>query len=112
MSKHTPGPWLSGMPSSIVGWPVIAAGSLGRLICNVAYSDPSESEAKANARLIAEAPETAAERDRLKELNAELLKVMAQACKDLSAIVWTDDALAVRDRLDAACRKPLTRHPK
>ena len=33
---------------------------------------------------------------------AELLKVMAQACKDLSAIVWTDDALAVRDRLQAA----------
>ena len=46
------------------------------------------------------------ERDRLKALNAELIKVMAQACKDLSAIVWTDDALAVRDRLDAACRKP------
>lgn len=32
---------------------------------------------KANARLIAAAPETAAERDRLKEVNAELL----EACK-------------------------------
>ena len=24
MSKHTPGPWLAGAPSSIVGWPVVS----------------------------------------------------------------------------------------
>ena len=41
-------------------------------------------------------------RDRLKSLNAELIKVMSQACDDLSAIVWTDDALNVRDRMQAA----------
>ena len=57
-------------------------------------------------RLVAAVRTLGAERDRLKALNAELIKVMAQACDDLSAIVWTDDALAVRDRLDAACRKP------
>jgi hypothetical protein len=35
-----------------------------------------QAEREANARLIAAAPETAAERDRLKALNAELLEVL------------------------------------
>ena len=47
---------------------------------------------------------------RLKALNAELLKVMVQACEDLTGIVWTDEALGVRDRIQetitATDRKP------
>ena len=39
----------------------------------------------ANARLIAAAPETAAERDRLKEVNAELLEALKDAVSALDA---------------------------
>lgn len=68
--KHTAGPWMAAAsPSSIVGWPVIAAG--GRLICTIA-TPPNNlerigkeaagykaflDECGANARLIAAAPD-------------------------------------------------------
>lgn len=60
--KHTPGPWsiCAGDPS----W--VATGAVKPINCGN----------QANARLIAAAPETAAERDRLKALNAELLAVL------------------------------------
>lgn len=51
----------------------------------VVYSmGANEEEVKANAAFIATAPETAAERDRLKAVNAELL----EACR--KALAWTD----------------------
>lgn len=64
MSKHTPGPWFVDAHNNVlaegclVAFPSVAAGL---------------EKQEANARLIAAAPETAAERDRLKEINAELL---------------------------------------
>jgi hypothetical protein len=66
-SAHTPGPWLSGGPSSVVGWPVVQPAS-GRMICEINYVqrnqiDPVVSgdrafniESAANARLIVAAP--------------------------------------------------------
>lgn len=69
MAEHTHGPWLaSARASSVVGWPIVQPGT-GRLICNINYVqrtniDPSvpgdqafNAESKANARLIAAAPE-------------------------------------------------------
>ncbi len=66
---HTPGPWLAAAkPSSVVGWPIVATGN-GRSICSVTYVQHSKidvpvegdrsfnSESKANAHLIAAAPE-------------------------------------------------------
>lgn len=65
---HTPKPWIAAAkPSSIVGWPVVA--SNGRAICTMNYVQHSKidpavegdrrfnAESKANAALIAEAPE-------------------------------------------------------
>lgn len=67
--KHTPGKWMAAAkPSSIVGWPVVAA-PMGQVICDVAIinkkpdhvSDGEFSayyaQVEANARLIAAAPD-------------------------------------------------------
>jgi hypothetical protein len=81
-SKPTPGPWSafvveetmtvavdigphpSGKRPNVVDW-------TGFDTCGLPFD-----QQVANARLIAAAPETAAERDRLKEVNAELLEVL------------------------------------
>ena len=67
MSKHTPGPWVAGKPSSVVGWPVVATS--GRSICSITYVQKSKidptvpgdgafnRESSANAHLIAAAPD-------------------------------------------------------
>ena len=55
--KHTKGPWMAGVPSSIVGWPVVSAPADGRIICNMLYTSPTDEEVGANAALIAAAPE-------------------------------------------------------
>lgn len=80
---HTPGKWMAAAkPSSIVGWPVVAA-PMGQVICDVAIinkkpdhiSDGEFSayyaQVEANARLIAAAPELL---DALRQLvgNADL----------------------------------------
>lgn len=105
---HTPGPWLAGKPSSVVGWPVVSTRE-GRLICNINYVQRSQidpnvpgdrafnAESGANARLIAAAP--------------DLLK----AAKQLSAVyesIWVkmsdgEMALCRRawDEMDAAVAK-------
>ena len=84
MSKHTPGPW------HFDGDVIIYASNLHKVDHKrigvssriVAYMHAfqmragDEDELQANAKLIAAAPETAAERDRLKELNAELLAAL------------------------------------
>lgn len=73
-TKHTPGPWEVRKTAS--GNPFIYAGQLN--VAGVAIARPGIDSATsaANARLIAAAPETAAERDRLKEINAELLEAL------------------------------------
>jgi len=81
---HTPGPWEikwigGGKQSPII--PTNAPGSeLFEPIAIVPHDDYTEHglpEIRANAALIAAAPETAAERDKLREINAELLKALA-----------------------------------
>jgi len=81
--KHTPVPWVA------VGRFVEVADDNVPDICT---TDPaaigqqdlprSYAECCANARLIAAAPETAAERDRLRAENAELLAALKKLCAD------------------------------
>lgn len=68
---HTPGPWT-------VNQRIIYAADAGRgYMPQIATINPKlgGSVADANASLIAAAPETAAERDRLRAINAELLEL-------------------------------------
>ena len=84
--KHTPGPWRIGqLGLTNDGASFILSDHADMSICTVTCQTPfkrgngwrTECETReANARLIAAAPETAAERDRLKALNAELLEVL------------------------------------
>jgi hypothetical protein len=67
---YTPGPW--GVESD--GSTVTMAGQC--VIVGPAPDGAGRDEEKANARLIAAAPETAAERDSLREINAELLAAL------------------------------------
>lgn len=107
--KWTPGPWTSASgPSSIVGWPVVA--NTGRAIASVMYlnikpnADTTErkafnSESRANARLIAAAPEL-----------YEALAQMVEWYGVPDAIAWTsraleDEAVDVLSRAEAALRK-------
>jgi len=86
MSKHTPGPW-------IIDWNIsrldVFSADAATLVATIRRSTLSaglDDVAKANARLIAAAPETAAERDRLREVNAELLAALRIAEAALSDI--------------------------
>lgn len=94
-TNHTPGPWkVSGAcyirPANDGQWlhelivvtqdDFNPAPSIATVNCRAYVDSEKEAlkpdpEALANARLIAAAPETAAERDRLKEVNAELLQL-------------------------------------
>lgn len=65
-SKPTPGPWRVGDAGATVFGPKRADGSLPERIANV--------RRKANARLIAAAPKTAAERDELREALERIAK--------------------------------------
>jgi hypothetical protein len=80
--KHTPGPWRFSSDGHIV------SASTGERVCTPhstllggKVSDQIK-DLKRNARLIAAAPETAAERDRLREVNAELLAALKKLCAD------------------------------
>ena len=87
-AQHTPGPWTA------EGFTVYAGdgddfGDVARATAGDSHVDPDyhldrpDYERIANARLIAAAPETAAERDRLREVNADLL----EAAKDAEAVL-------------------------
>lgn len=86
-SKHTPGPWEAqwstrALGGITLGWHVLARPHAVEepIICEIPDGRLDGAE-EANARLIAAAPETAAERDRLKVENAELreaLKAIAE----------------------------------
>mgnify|MGYP001586862317 FL=1 len=73
-AKHTPGPYAIEWGD---GWAKITPpdghGPIAKLTLRPTNNNVSEKEA--NACLFAAAPETAAERDRLKAINAELLSV-------------------------------------
>ena len=70
MTKHTPGPWRVTDTRIFQDNPLNSVVAIAS--CNGIALEHKEHQA--NARLIAAAPETAAERDRLKESNACLLE--------------------------------------
>jgi hypothetical protein len=70
-AQHTPGPWINDAPGCVAKhWP--EGGKATVCIC------PAGAEGEANARLIAAAPETAAERDHLRALNADMLAALRE----------------------------------
>ena len=70
-AQHTPGPWINDAPGCVAKhWP--EGGKATVCIC------PAGAEGEANARLIAAAPETAAERDQLRALNADMLAALRE----------------------------------
>ena len=71
-SKHTPGPWRIRQSYADQTYTHVYSDTDDRIACT---------RSEANARLIAAAPETAAERDRLKEINAELLAALETLVK-------------------------------
>jgi hypothetical protein len=74
MSGHTPGPW-----KVEHDYKPFVIHTADHIVCAISGTAATVPEAAANAALIAAAPETAAERDRLLEVNKELLA----ALKDL-----------------------------
>jgi hypothetical protein len=116
MSAHTPGPWrltpwyddrgrtsrnkwqgiyepipgqALGSKSIVLGW-----GAKGEV------EDVWVSMSEANARLIAAAPETAAERDRLRDVNEELLA----ALREIVCIGYLDFGQACASRMFVCAR--------
>ena len=86
-TKHTPGPWHIEQ-----GKGPMRIATLGGRIASIADFAPRNDQriAVANARLIAAAPETAAERDRLREVNRELVEALERALVIRSPNVkWT-----------------------
>ena len=86
-SEHTPGPWaVSGSIKSVngddlyVGYVFPDVEGYRGDVCSVQSADHisgiTRDEAAANASLIASAPNLLAERDRLREVNAELLAAL------------------------------------
>lgn len=74
--KHTEGPWELENETLLV-WSYGFGVPITKGVENTTWHRAlSWEERRANARLIAAAPETAAERDRLKAQNAELLKAL------------------------------------
>jgi hypothetical protein len=81
--KHTPGPWREshGDYDRQRGYTHGTIRANGIIIAGLpAPGSIGAAEMDANARLIAAAPETAAERDRLREVNATLLTTLDDLC--------------------------------
>lgn len=86
-TKHTPGKWIVRMTAS--GNPFIYEDATGKNIAGVAGTRTGidAEESQANAALIAQAPDLLAERDRLRQVNAELVAaldrlIFAAECRD------------------------------
>lgn len=78
-SKHTPGPWkVQPAPFAPGDIQVVLQDDFRIYIPLMAtdWDDAKRQLMRANAKLIAAAPETAAERDTLKAINAELLEAL------------------------------------
>lgn len=74
MSGHTPGPWRKA--ESGKEWAIVQERN-SLVICSVHNNRcVAEDTNEANAALIAAAPDTAAERDDLKAVNAELIEML------------------------------------
>ena len=74
MTKHTPGPWH--VTSDVEPGSIKIIGGPKQYSIAGLYFTGYPQDTEANARLIAAAPETAAERDRLREVNADLLAAL------------------------------------
>ncbi len=100
MSKpmHSPAPWRTHPTDDTV---ILAADGSSVAGVDGDYDYLGQAEVmEANARLIAAAPETAAERDRLREVNAALLEALKKA---LNFIKNTEQELGITlDSGDAA----------
>ena len=79
--RHTPGPWRISGCRADKDHLLIEHGDneTKSTLIAMLYHDEHRLPMDANARLIAAAPETAAERDRLKGINAELLAALKKA---------------------------------
>lgn len=90
-TPHTPGPWsfqkdYLTVYSSSTGKTQAIAKVLFSLPHNAASPCVPRDQAESNVHLIAAAPETAAERDRLKAINAELLEALEIIASQSSGI--------------------------
>ena len=94
MTKHTPGEWFHDKGKK--PWTVRDEQGAVIAICPI-YKlqgiERSRDELEANTKLIADSPKTAAERDRLKAVNAELLAAMNKILE------WTDGTRPLGDEL-------------
>ena len=81
-TQHTPGPWHVGMKPG----PIIY-GPKGEWIADIQHSMLELDENRANVALIASAPGLLAERDRLKESNAELREVVNRMAPWLGKVI-------------------------
>lgn len=104
-TKHTPGPWKANdFRQDNIDHPATAVWSADGMnfICIVRADGktgaPSVRQAHFNARFIAEAPATAAERDRLRAVNAELVAALER----LTNAAMTRDRTNVEDALVTA----------
>lgn len=105
MTTHTPGPWgaiSDGKIITMTGTRVVVASTTGGFGHEVQ---------EANARIIAAAPETAAERDKLKVINAELLAALKMArdcityCRRTHLDTQAGEGIPVELLIDAAIAK-------
>lgn len=72
---HTAGPWHRDIKPA-AKYPVVFAGRNTHIATVATRGGLTDAEIEANCDLIAAAPETAAERDRLEALNAELVEAL------------------------------------
>ena len=83
-AQHTPGPWGFYLYQQTERWGVESQKE-GLLVVDCGPAENLFSEG--NARLIAAAPETAAERDRLREINADLVEVLEDMTDAMAGIL-------------------------
>ncbi len=108
-SEPTPGPWnvqgAAEFDGEGYGQPDIAPFRIignGWVLASV-IGDVSDINAEANARLIAAAPETAAQRDRLEVANVELLDALTKAVGLCSYCDGTGKAYTHEDEMAVGC---------
>ena len=78
-TKHTPGPW---MESSFEVWSPLNGKRFGKVVADLRRADGTSDEAKANARLIAAAPELLDELRKCRNVIAHCISELPQAYKE------------------------------
>ena len=113
-TKHTPGPWRVGRTATgkLMVLPVrslkgIACFTDSDALVKGEWTQRDYPNAKANALLIAAAPETAAERDRLREQNKVLLEAL-KICAQIAAANVSDQQREITDAIYLRCISAIT----